>query len=180
MSRVRALLPNLSLAGAGLILPLLLAEVLLRLAGWHPERQPVRVRLANVPDLSQRANALELDCYGSNPRGYFDVDLRRPEVLERYRALGIRDFSAALPKQPWCLEFRFNALAVRGPEYGPRQPGRRRVVVLGDSFTEGQGVREPDVYSSVLQARLEALAPGRYEVLNYGRRGDDFPELLFN
>ena len=177
MPRLRALLPDLLLAAAALLLPLLLAEAGLRLTGWRPERQRVRVRLANVPDLSQRANALELDCYASNPRGYFDVDLRRPDVQARYRALGIRDFSAALPDQPWCLEFRFNALAVRGPEYGPRQPGRRRVVVLGDSFTEGQGVRAGDVYSSVLQARLEALAPGRYEVLNYGRRGHDFPEL---
>jgi lysophospholipase L1-like esterase len=53
----------------------------------------------------------------------------------------------------------------------------RRVVVLGDSFTEGQGVKEPDTYVRVLERLLSGAEPSRWEVLNCGRRATDFPEL---
>jgi lysophospholipase L1-like esterase len=53
-----------------------------------------------------------------------------------------------------------------------------RVMVLGDSFTEGQGVKEPDTYPRALERRLNAMEPGRFEVLNCGRRGEDFPALF--
>ena len=36
-----------------------------------------------------RAGAVLLDCYPTNPRGYFDVDLHDPATFERYRALGL-------------------------------------------------------------------------------------------
>jgi lysophospholipase L1-like esterase len=51
-------------------------------------------------------------------------------------------------------------------------------VIFGDSFTEGQGVKEPDTLARVLEQRLNAAEPGRYEVRNCGRRGLDFPDLL--
>jgi lysophospholipase L1-like esterase len=51
-------------------------------------------------------------------------------------------------------------------------------MVLGDSFTEGQGVKESDTYARVLEARLNAKGGDRWEVRNCGRRGADFP-LLF-
>jgi hypothetical protein len=50
-------------------------------------------------------------------------------------------------------------------------------VVLGDSFAEGQGVKEADTLARVLERLLERRSPGRYEVRNCGRRGIDFPEL---
>ena len=53
----------------------------------------------------------------------------------------------------------------------------RRVVILGDSFAEGQGVKEADTLARVLARLLEERAPGRYEVRNCGRRGTDFPEI---
>ena len=51
-------------------------------------------------------------------------------------------------------------------------------MVLGDSFAEGQGVKEADTLARVLERLLEKRAPGRYEVRNCGRRGTDFPELF--
>ena len=173
----RARLASVLLAGLTTLLVVILMEGGLRAVRWTPEYLRVRIRLSNRGDLRQRRNAVVLDCYPSNPSGAFPVDLRRPEVQEHYRALGIREFAPALPESPYCLEFRFNSLGVRGPEYGPRRPGVKRVVVVGDSFTEGQGVREDEVYPSVLASRLEAVAPGRYEVLNFGQRATDFPEL---
>jgi hypothetical protein len=51
-------------------------------------------------------------------------------------------------------------------------------VVLGDSFSEGQGVKETDTVARVLARLLEDRAPGRYEVRNCGRRGADIPEIF--
>src|SRR5712692_461594 len=62
----------------------------------------------------------------------------------------------------------------RERELGPKAPGTIRVVLLGDSFTEGQGVKEPDTTARRLQALLSA-GGGRWEVLNCARRGADFP-----
>jgi lysophospholipase L1-like esterase len=64
----------------------------------------------------------------------------------------------------------------RDRDFTPRT-GRRRVIVVGDSFTEGQGVREKDVLPRVLERVLNDADPGRWEVLNVGRRGADFPAL---
>jgi hypothetical protein len=51
-----------------------------------------------------------------------------------------------------------------------------RLLVLGDSFTEGQGVREEDTFPRRLERILRA--EGRaVEVINCGQRGRDFPEI---
>jgi hypothetical protein len=54
----------------------------------------------------------------------------------------------------------------------------RRIAVLGDSFTEGEGVRASDTYPRVLERVLNEAGGGEWEVLNFGRRGADFPALF--
>src|SRR4051794_39884304 len=49
---------------------------------------------------------------------------------------------------------RINQLGIRGPEIGPRRPGVRRVLVLGDSFTFGAGVEEAETFPAQLAAEL--------------------------
>jgi lysophospholipase L1-like esterase len=49
---------------------------------------------------------------------------------------------------------RINQLGIRGPEIGPRRPGVRRVLVLGDSFTFGTGVEEEEAFPARLAAEL--------------------------
>jgi lysophospholipase L1-like esterase len=127
--------------------------------------------------LSNRRVSVALDCYPSNPRGYFDVDLRDPEQRRGYDTRHVRGVEDAWPRVPFAVELRFNSLHFRDAEFGPRRGGVRRIAVLGDSFTEGQGVREPDTYPRRLEALLNAAEPGRWEVLNWGRRGADFPRL---
>jgi hypothetical protein len=127
--------------------------------------------------LSNRRVSLALDCYPSNPRGYFDVDLRDPDRRSLYDARSVRGVDEAWSRAPFAVELRFNSLQFRDSEFGPRRPGVRRVAVLGDSFTEGQGVKEPDTYPRRLEELLNAVEPGRWEVLNWGRRGADFPRL---
>ena len=127
--------------------------------------------------LSNRRVSVALDCYPSNPRGYFDVDLRDPDKRRRYEASHVRGLEQSWSHLPFAVELRFNSLQFRDREFGPRRRGVRRVAVLGDSFTEGQGVKEADTYPRRLEALLNQAQPGQWEVLNWGRRGADFPRL---
>jgi lysophospholipase L1-like esterase len=127
--------------------------------------------------LSNRRVSVALDCYPSNPRGYFDVDLRDPGRRRRYEASHVRGVEQSWSHTPFAVELRFNSLQFRDKEFGPRRRGVRRVAVLGDSFTEGQGVKEADTYPRQLEALLNEAQPGEWEVLNWGRRGADFPRL---
>jgi lysophospholipase L1-like esterase len=61
--------------------------------------------------------------------------------------------------------------------YGPTDPGRFRIAVIGDSYTFGQGLEPAERFTGV----LESLLGPRYEVLNLGvpghRTGDALGEL---
>ena len=166
---MKRLLPNIGLAAVSVVLVLLLGEAGLRAAGYSPEayRRPDRV--------ANGRRTILLDCYPTNPRGYFDIDLRDPATRARYRQMGVNRVDLMVPRTPFALERRYNSLRFRGPEIAPRRSGIARVAVIGDSFTEGMGVKEEDAYPRVL-ARL--LQEERVEVLNCGRRGYDFPALF--
>jgi lysophospholipase L1-like esterase len=130
----------------------------------------------SVLNVYNRTNTAGLDCYPTNPRGYFDLDLRDPATRQRFESLHVRRVEDCAAYAPHAVELRYNSLQFRDREPGPKRPGIRRVAVLGDSFTEGQGVKEEDAYPRVLERELNA-AGGGWEVLNFGRRGADFPEL---
>ncbi len=170
-SRTGALALNLSLSAAALLVALLLLEAGLRLSGYAP------VAHAGPACIFDADRTLLLDCYPSNPRGHFDVDLRDPATLQHYRALRLKRLERAAARAPFAVEVRYNSRRFRGSEPGPRQPGVRRLAVMGDSFSEGQGVREPDTYPRVLQRLLDRPRHARVEVLNCARRASDFPEL---
>jgi lysophospholipase L1-like esterase len=153
-----------------------LAEGALRAAGFAPQRFGRLSRVATSKGVI-KPGATALDCYPSNPRGYFDVDLRDPATLARFQAMRMRNLDRVIHDAPYAVEFHYNQLCYRDREFGPRKAGVRRVAVLGDSFTEGQGAREADVYPRALERLLNEAEPGRWEVLNFGRRNADFPEL---
>jgi lysophospholipase L1-like esterase len=167
----RALAGNLALAFSSVLATLGLAEAAVRLTGFGEERGRATACVFTP------GRTVLLDCYPANPRGSFDVDLRDPATLARYAALGVRRVEAAAARAPFCVEFRYNSARYRGPEIPARRPGILRVIALGDSFTEGQGVREDQVWPRVLGAGLDVARPGRYEVINAGRRASDFPDL---
>ena len=60
------------------------------------------------------------------------------------------------------------------PFEASKAPGAYRIAVVGDSFTFGNGIRQQDRYSDLLQAQL----PAHIEVLNFGRAGANTPEHL--
>ncbi|PYQ43613.1 MAG: hypothetical protein DMF77_09325 [Acidobacteria bacterium] len=161
----------MALVAASLAAAALVAEAALRFAGYSPAR-------TQAPgELYSPRERLFLDCYPSNPRGYFDIDLRRPEVRRAYDGQGVAGVDEVAARDPFAVEFRYNSLFFRERELAPKAPGIIRVVFLGDSFTEGQGVKESDTTARRLEALLNASGERRWEVLNCARRGADFPSL---
>jgi hypothetical protein len=170
-ARARAILGIVALVAGSLFAGLLVLEAGLRVMGYEPPRFR---NTARVVDSKWRAL---LDCYPTNPRGYFDLDLRDEATRDKFRWMAPVRIDAVARRAPWAVEFRYNSLRFRDVEIGPKPPGVKRVLVLGDSFTEGQGVKEPDTYPRRLEALLNGAGAGRWEVRNCGRRATDFPEL---
>jgi hypothetical protein len=151
-----------------LVVAYLMAEAAVRLLGYAPERYPAMARLVD------RGWTTLLDCYPTNPRGYFDIDLRLAESRERYRWLAPNRFDQVAQRAPHAIKFEYNSLRFRDRPLEAKPPGVTRVMIVGDSFTEGQGVKEPETYPRVLEQRLGA----GFEVRNCARRGLDFPDLM--
>ena len=70
----------------------------------------------------------------------------------------------------FSVDVTYNAWGFRGPIPEPSPaPGATRIVLIGDSHTEGLQVRYDETYGAVLQRDLERLLPERrFEVVNLG------------
>lgn len=146
---------------------MLLAEVALRVLGVAPARyqQPVHLETADKRH--------GVDLYPDDPSGSFHLDLRDPNARARVIAeTTLSEVESRYPRTPHAVPGRYSEALCRGGDIGPRDPHRPRVIVIGDSFTEGQGVYEEDTFVAVLRARFPEA-----EFLNCGRRGYDFPRL---
>ncbi len=65
--------------------------------------------------------------------------------------------------------FATNSLGLRDREYAiPAPPSTFRILMLGDSFTEGGGLRLEDTVARRVERALDARGCGRYEVVNAG------------
>jgi len=84
--------------------------------------------------------------YASNPRGYFDDDNG--------------------------IAVEINSLGMRGPEVTIAKPADTfRILGVGDSFTFGAGVREPDTYLRRLEGLLDHGQTPHVQVINAGTEG---------
>lgn len=138
----------------GLSVAVLLAEVVLRVA--FPRR------------LASASNERDLFCV-------FDPELGRVPKP---------DFSAVHQSYGFSVIVRQTGFGLRGPEdlRVEKQPGRRRVLVLGDSYVWGFGVNQSELFSEpeVHQSADELLNFGvsgygtDQELLYYLRRGTNF------
>jgi hypothetical protein len=75
----------------------------------------------------------------------------------------------------FTTQARINSLGIRGPEIGPRRPGVRRALVLGDSFTFGTGVEEDQAFPERIAAGL-SRAGTPTEAINAGIGGYGVPD----
>lgn len=91
-------------------------------------------------------------------------------------------FSLVKTTQRWnARHVRLNNWKLRDPKPFTAQPtgAKRRLAVLGDSFTFGHGVRNvADRFSDRLGRRLEQAQPNRWEVYNLGQPGAGVNDYL--
>ena len=84
-------------------------------------------------------------------------------------------------QEEFTIVEQFNSKGQRGPEFPYEKPeGSRRILVLGDSFTEGYTVEFSDLFSQVMSENLNREPGGNIEVINAGTGGySTDQELLF-
>jgi lysophospholipase L1-like esterase len=145
---------------------LIVADLVLRVLGIAPERyaQPRHLESAD-----KRAG---VDAYPDDPRDYFPLDLRDEVTRESLANSGIPDLDRHADRTPHAVPLAYTERLCRGTAVPDGDPSSTRILVVGDSFTEGQGVREEDTFAAVLDRRLAGA-----HVVNCGRRGYDFPDL---
>jgi lysophospholipase L1-like esterase len=92
----------------------------------------------------------------------YGVRANQPNVRTRHYVPG--DYDVAIST---------NSAGMRGRREYPveRVPGKRRILVLGDSFTFGYGVNDDEVVSAVLEDLLNERASASAEVLNLAVSG---------
>jgi len=139
------------------LLALGVAEALFRMfdvRGYHEPRKNRDEQLALLPEADRvpgvsvqyRPYAEFAHVYDSNPRGTFDDD----------NSIG----------------YRLNRFGFRSPDVELAKPrGVKRVVLLGDSFTFGQGVWLEDTLSYRLEGLLNTDVPADTQVLNFAVGG---------
>ena len=156
-------LGKVALAVAATLLAFLAAELVLRALGVVPSRyaQPWHAESAD--------KRVAFDAYPDDPRGELDLDLRSAADRAPFEAAGIAIDAGRAERTPHAVGLRFTATLCRGAE-PPPDDGRARLLLIGDSFTEGQGVREEGSFAAL-------LASDDRVVINCGRRGYDFPDL---
>jgi len=94
--------------------------------------------------------------------------------LQYRHARTSRNAGDYIARQAASAPLRVNSLGFREREIPPKTPGRYRIAIVGDSFTWGNGLEENERTSNLLEQFLCA----NYEVLNFGKPGNNMPEHL--
>ena len=173
----RFLLPVLSLC-VGTSLALAMAEGAFRgLALRAPEVGRI-FRISNGADIHfpGRAGHVVIDLYRSNPRQSFPVDLNLEETRLRLTREKFTRIDEARTTNPYGVPFTYNSRGFRDREFTAKLGNVRRVVFVGDSFTEALGVVQDATAARRTEALLKRNDP-KVETWNLGVRALDFPDL---
>lgn len=72
----------------------------------------------------------------------------------------------------WNVNYGMNSFGFRDGNRTLEKPANTfRILMLGDSFTEGWGVAQDKTFSALLENKLNSLSRGRFEVINMGVAG---------
>lgn len=89
-----------------------------------------------------------------------------------YGRFHVPNFDGWVRTHEFTSRVTINSLGLRGPERPYAKPdGVRRIMLLGDSFTEAVQVAEQESAVQRLESALNGRGRGRYEVLNAGVGG---------
>jgi lysophospholipase L1-like esterase len=79
----------------------------------------------------------------------------------------------------WQQTVHYNRWGFRERDFDPKKPsGTYRIAVIGDSLTYGQGIREQERFSNLLEERLNSHSGRKYQVLNFGLPGAETTDEL--
>jgi len=80
------------------------------------------------------------------------------------------------------IHYKINSKGIRGPEYSyEKAENEYRILLLGDSYTEGYVVEFDDLFSEVMKSKLNSMEKGlHFQTINSGTSGwSTDQELLF-
>ena len=129
------------------------------------------------PDAEPRQVDFVASASDDNARVHFDLGGSTvPVEIAGVQLIALPDGTRvdAPQRDRFYVAYQFNELGCRGPDYAiPKPAGTSRVMILGDSYTLGAGVHEPDTFARQLEPLLHANAQptGRVEVINCGVSG---------
>jgi hypothetical protein len=176
----RELLLNLTLLGLGIFVSLVLVEVFFHALERYEQTYPVVFYDTDVPNL-------RLWCYDERFTGIPDWDLRQAHPFGKLAYLDNMDQDSALvgldPREvPYAIEVRMNADGFRERELTELKEVPQEAVttlVVGDSFCFGQGVRQEDRFSDILEEKLNSGNGPRHELINLCTPGADILRISF-
>lgn len=93
------------------------------------------------------------------------------DLLSGYYPLGndIGGASIHFEQYEYNIEMKYNNQGFREREFRKEIDVHRRILMLGDSFLEGQGVNVENRFSDLLQKDLNRFDSKKYEVINAGQ-----------
>lgn len=99
-----------------------------------------------------------------------DKDCRQEDYLLHHSL--IPDSNCRSKTKEWDVEFKVNSLGLRDYEYTKEKPqGVFRILMLGDSFTEGYGVELEEIFPKLLEKKLNTNEKKKIEIINAGITG---------
>jgi lysophospholipase L1-like esterase len=112
------------------------------------------------------------------PQRLDGTSLQGEHFSEGDPSLGIRYLPGAIWRfrhPEYTVEYAINADGFRDakPHPTPKPTGTRRVLLLGDSFTFGQGVNYEDAWPVVAEREFERRIPGQVDLVKAGVQGAD-------
>jgi hypothetical protein len=160
-------LKRLALSAGTVVVSLLLLEAFFRIFQVEP------TRWVGPRHLESADKRFGLDTYPTLPEGAFDVDLRDDATRAIWNKRGVPNIEGAARHRPLAVGLHYDAGLCRIDPSARRRDSSVRIVMIGDSFTEGQGVPQQHTFSALLDRELGDAV----EVINCGRRGHDFPRI---
>lgn len=174
----RGWLKTLAVIAISLIIGLLLAEGLVRLANGLGLVN-LQASLNDLPAVQQPEDGVSLTTTDARPLYLADTRLHHRMAANW---TGAFPQEALEPLGRSDVPITTNALGLRGPEVlQPKPSNEVRLLALGDSVTFGWGLRGEDAYPAQLASLLATLRPAQhFEVINAGVSGyGTWQELLW-
>jgi len=155
---------NTLLAAGSIVFVFILLEIALTFIDFPPAKPFLQEFYG--PDF-------KLMCFDRPLSSGYDIDLRNNALRAPYEAifrqLNNNEFFQFWKDTPYAVKISFNRQGFREKEFAPKAPGKKRIVILGDSFTYGHGMADSLCYPRVMEKLLGEKCPaGHYEVLNLG------------